>query len=283
HRGDVMEVSNYVRAMRRGLAKLDTLPLSLRLISEIHAELLKNVRGAEKRPGEFRRFQNWIGPAECTLAEATFVPPPPSDVAEAMGKLERFLHDEAPMPLLVKTALIHSQFETIHPFGDGNGRMGRLLVTFYLCQRKALHHPTLYLSYFFKQRRQEYYDRLQKVRDEGDFEAWVRFFLTGVRDVSRDGTETARRIQALREAHRALVSKKLQGSTIGLMLLDRLFTAPLLTVKTVAEVIERTYPIANGLVADFVRLGLLKEITGRARNRVFRYEPYLEIFGELRP
>jgi Fic family protein len=200
-----------------------------------------------------------------------------------MGKLELFLHDESPMPLLVKTALIHSQFETIHPFADGNGRMGRLLMTFYLCERKALRLPTLYLSFFFKQRRAEYYDRLQAVRDRSDYEGWVRFFLTGIRDVSRDGTETARRIQRLREEHRKLVEKRLQGSTIGLTLLDQLFKRPLITVGEAANIIDRTYPIANQLVADLVRLGILREITRQRRNRIFRYEPYIQIFGELKP
>jgi Fic family protein len=280
---DVTEVVNYIRAMNHGLKRLATLPLSLRLIREIHAELLRGVRGGEREPGEFRRSQNWIGPPGCTLADATFIPPPPDEAVKALGDLERFLHDRSPMPLLVKTALVHVQFETVHPFLDGNGRVGRLLVTFLLCVNGALRRPTLYLSYYLKARRQEYYDRLQAVRDSGDFEGWVRFFLTGVRDVSREGTDTARQILALRERHRALITEKLRNPSVGLTLLERLFEQPVVTVHQVAETIKRTYPIANQLVADLERLGLLREITGGSRNRVFEYAPYITIFGELRP
>jgi Fic family protein len=280
---DVTEVVNYIRAMNHGLKRLATLPLSLRLIREIHAELLRGVRGGEREPGEFRRSQNWIGPPGCTLADATFIPPPPDEAVKALGDLERFLHDRSPMPLLVKTALVHVQFETVHPFLDGNGRVGRLLVTFLLCVNGALRRPTLYLSHYLKARRQEYYDRLQAVRDSGDFEGWVRFFLTGVRDVSREGTDTARQILALRERHRTLITEKLRNPSVGLTLLERLFEQPVVTVHQAAETINRTYPIANQLVADLERLGLLREITGGSRNRVFEYAPYITIFGELRP
>lgn len=280
---DVDEVSNYVQAMKLGLERLSTLPLSNRLIREIHEKLLTGTRGHERQPGEFKRFQNWIGSPGSTLTDAAFVPPPPSETIDAMGKLELYLHDERPIPVLVKVALVHAQFETIHPFSDGNGRVGRLLITFLLCERGILRKPTLYLSWFFKQRRDEYYTRLQAVRERGDFEGWIKFFLEGVRDVSRDGTETARRIQRLREEHRSLVSKQLQGSTIGMTLLDHLFRKPIVTVATVKEAIDRSFPVANDLVAEFERIGLLKEITGHARNRVFRFDPYLRIFGELKP
>lgn len=281
--GPVLEVVNYVRAMNLGLERLATLPLSLRLLNEIHRELLRGARGGERTPGEFRRSQNWIGPAGCTLADASFVPPPPEEAKAAMGDLERFLHDERPLPLLVRAALVHAQFETIHPFLDGNGRIGRLLITFLLCVKGVLRRPTLYLSYDFKRRRQEYYDRLQAVRDAGDVEGWVRFFLQGVRDVAREGTETARRILHLREEHRALVTTRLKNSTAGFQLLDRLFEQPVVTVQLVQKHLGRSYPAANDLVAGFERLGLLREITGGARNRVFRYDPYVAIFGELKP
>lgn len=280
---DVLEVSNYVRAMNLGLERLASLPLSLRLIREIHAELLRGVRGQHLAPGEFRRSQNWIGPPGGTLAEATFVPPPPQEVEPALAAFERFLHDERPIPLLVRTALIHAQFETIHPFLDGNGRIGRLLITFFLCAHQALRRPTLYLSHFFKQHRQEYYERLQAVRDAGAFEAWVQFFLRGVRDVSREGTETARQVQHLRESNRALVHKLARGSGAGHVLLDALFAQPVVTVEYVRRIVSRSFPAANQLVADFVRLGLLRQISLGARNRVFAYQPYLDIFGELKP
>jgi Fic family protein len=283
HPDDIAEVVNYTRAMRHGLERLEALPLSLRLLREIHAELLGGVRGSEREPGEFRRSQNWIGPPGCTLASATFVPPPPEEATKALGDLETFLHDRSPMPLLVKTALIHAQFETIHPFLDGNGRLGRLLITFLLCANGALRRPVLYLSDAFKARRQEYYARLQAVRDDGDFEGWLRFFLAGVRDVSRAGTETARGVLALRERHRALVTEKLRNPSAGLVLLERLLEQPVVTVPQVATIIRRTYPVASQLVGDLERLGLLREMTGSARNRLFEYAPYVALFGELRP
>jgi Fic family protein len=283
HPEDIAEVVNYIRAMRHGLERLATLPLSLRLLREIHAELLGGVRGSEREPGEFRRSQNWIGPPGCTLASATFVPPPPEEAMSALGDLETFLHDRSPMPLLVKTALVHAQFETIHPFLDGNGRLGRLLITFLLCVNGALRHPVLYLSGAFKARRQEYYSRLQAVRDDGDFEAWLRFFLAGVRDVSREGTETARGVLALRERHRALVTERLRNPSAALVLLERLLQQPVVTVPQVAAIIKRTYPAASHLVGELERLGLLREVTGGARNRLFEYAPYVALFGELRP
>jgi Fic family protein len=279
----VTEVVNYVRAMNLGLERLATLPLSLRLLREIHAELLRGARGSERTPGEFRRSQNWIGPERCSLAEARYVPPPPDEANAAMGDLERFLHDGSPLPILVRAALVHAQFETIHPFLDGNGRVGRLLITFLLCARGVLRRPMLYLSYDFKRRRQEYYDRLQAVRDTGDVEGWVWFFLEGVRDVAREGTDTARRILRLREEHRILVTAQLKNSTTGIELLDSLFERPVVTVQLVQDLLGRSYPAANDLIAGFVNLGLLREITGGARNRVFQYDPYVAIFGELKP
>jgi Fic family protein len=279
----VAEVVNYVRALNTGLERLAELPLSVRLLREIHAELLRGVRGSDLTPGEFRRTQNWIGAQGGTLRDASFVPPPADDAKTAMGDLEAFLHDESPMPVLVRAALVHAQFETIHPFLDGNGRMGRLLITFLLCVRRVLHRPTLYLSYDFKRRRQEYYDRLQAVRDHGDVEGWVRFFLQGVRDVAREGTETARRVLQLREEHRAMVTSQLKNSVAGIQLLERLFEQPIMTVAMVQDALGRSYPAANDLVAGFERLGLLREMTGGARNRVFQYEPYMAIFGELKP
>ncbi len=216
-----------------GPSRFAQLPLSLRLIREIHAELLRGTRGGERTPGEFRRSQNWIGPERCTLAEARYVPPPPEEALAALGDLERFLHDGGPLPILVRAALVHAHFETIHPFLDGNGRMGRLLITFLLCAKGVLHRPMLYLSYDFKRRQQEYHDRLQAVRDTGDVEGWVWFFLEGVRDVAREGTESARRILRLREEHRNLVTSKLGNSTTGIQLLDSLFERPVVTVQLV--------------------------------------------------
>lgn len=277
---DVQEVVNYVRAMNQGLERLESLPLSLRLIREIHRELLSGVRGANRQPGDFRTSQNWIGPPGCTLREATFVPPPPDRLLDFMGNLESFLHDTAPMPILLRCSIAHAQFETIHPFLDGNGRVGRLLVTFLLCWRDVLRRPLLYLSDYLKRHRQEYYDRLQAVRDEGDWEGWNRFFLRGVRDVAREAADTARRIQQLRESHRALIGREIPGTPTGLVLLDHLFERPMMNVNQVADVIERSYPVANDLVARLEDLGILRETTGQQRNRIYSYAPYLEIFDE---
>jgi Fic family protein len=278
---DVAETSNYVAAMNHGLGRLAELPVSLRLVREIHARLLHGVRGGERTPGEFRTSQNWIGPAGCTLTEATFVPPPPGAMLDALGDFERFLHAESQMPVLIRVGLAHAQFETIHPFLDGNGRVGRLLITFLLCEREVLRRPLLYLSYFLKRHRTEYYDRLQAIRDEGAWEPWVKFFLRGVRAVSVEATENARSLTALREAHRALVMSQLGRRTAnGLALLESLYARPYLTVSGAAETTGLSFNKANSLVAAFVELGLLREVTGRRRDRLFRYEPYLDVFRD---
>ena len=274
---DVPEVVNYVRAMNYGLERLETLPLSNKLLKEIHGELLRDVRGAELSPGEFRRSQNWIGPQGCTLAEAVFVPPSPHDMERSMGELESFLHDKSPFPLLIKCALLHSQFETIHPFLDGNGRLGRLLITFYLCQQGVLKRPLLYLSGYFKERREEYYTRLQAVRDEGDWEGWLKFFLRGISRVSRESADTIRQILIMREEHRHLISQNVRGSALGFQLLDHMFQEPMVSVQRIRDYLDTSYPTANNAIAGLVDLGLLEEITGQTRNRVFAYRPYLDL------
>jgi len=278
---DVREVINYVHAMNYGLERLATLPVSVRLIREIHERLLKGVRGHKLTPGELRRSQNWIGPGGCTLNEATFVPPPPDAVPQALNDLERFLHERDDLPVLVKVGLAHAQFETIHPFLDGNGRVGRLLITFLLCERGVLHKPVLYLSHYFKRHRQEYYDRLQAVRDAGDWEGWLGFFLRGVTDVSAQATETARRILALRERRREQITQSF-GRTAGngLKVLEQLFRTPIISVKKVQTITNTEFPAANQLVQRLIQLGVLKEITGQARNRQFRFEEYVQLFAE---
>ncbi len=278
---DVVEVVNYVRAMNYGLARLAELPLSIRLIKEIHAELLRDVRGSHLTPGELRRSQNWIGPGGCTLAEASFVPPPPDEVPIALGDLEKFLHAPSQLPALVQIGLAHAQFETIHPFLDGNGRIGRLLISFLLCQREILLKPVLYLSHFFKRHRAAYYERLQSVRDTGDWEAWLAFFLRGVAEVSAEATETSRRILALREEHRALVTAHLgRAAANAHRVLEHLFQKPILSVADVRNLTGTTYPAANNLVSRLAQRGIIQEITGHKRNRLFRYEPYIALFGE---
>jgi Fic family protein len=277
---DVDEVINYVEAMNHGLARLKDLPLSVRLIREIHEHLLRGVRGSRLTPGELRRSQNWIGAAGCTLSEATFVPPPPGEVPEALGALEQFLHHPGDLPALVQIGLAHAQFETIHPFLDGNGRVGRLLITLFLCEQEILQKPVLYLSHYFKHNRSAYYERLQAVRDQGDWEGWLEFFLRGVLSVSREATETARRILALRETHRSRITDQLgRAAGNGHRILEHLYERPILNVAEIERLLSVTYAAANGLVARLADLGILQEITGRKRHRVFRYAPYLDLFS----
>ena len=281
---DVDEVVNYVAAMNYGLDRLRELPLSIRLIKEIHERLLQGVRGARLTPGELRRSQNWIGPGGCTLNEATFVPPPPHEVPGALGALESFLHAANDLPQLIQIGLAHAQFETIHPFLDGNGRMGRLLITFLLCQQEILLKPVLYLSHFFKQHRVAYYEHLQAIRDQGHWEQWLAFFLRGIVSVSREATETARRILTLREDHRAAVTTHLgRAAGNGHRVLESLYQRPIVSVAEVQALTGTTYTAANSLVSRLAKLDILQEATGYKRNRVLRYQPYIAIFGENEP
>ena len=278
---DAGEVINHIRAMNEGLERLDDIPVSVRLIREIHATLLHNVRGAHLTPGELRTSQNWIGPAGCTIQEATFVPPPPHAVGEALSRLEIFLHNPGDLPPLVWIGLAHAQFETIHPFLDGNGRIGRLLITFLLCQQKILLKPVLYLSHFFKQHRQEYYEQLQSVRDRGTWESWLDFFLRGVRDVGFEATDTVRAVLALREQHRDLITTQLgRAAGNGQRVLEHLYERPIVAVADVRALIGTTYAAANNLVARMVDCGILQELTGQSRNRVFGYQSYIQLFHE---
>lgn len=276
---DVSEVVNYVRAMNHGIRRLekDEFPLSLRLIREIHAELMQGVRGQERTPGEFRTSQNWIGSKGATLSNASFVPPPAHALMDCLGAFERFIHDHRhDVPVLVRCALAHAQFETIHPFLDGNGRVGRLLITFMLVEAKVLAKPLLYLSVFLKEHRSEYYDRLTAVRAKGDWEGWVKFFLRGVSETAKLASDTGAKIIKLREQHRGMLSKNMHG----IALLDSLFDRPHLDVKRASEVMQCSIVTAGKVVRELQALGILEELTGQARNRVFRYEPYLALFED---
>ncbi len=278
---DVNEVVNYVRAMNHGIKRLAELPVSVRLIREIHVQLLQGVRGSHLTPGELRTSQNWIGPGGCTLNEATFVPPPPYELPQKMAELEKFIHADAGLPLLIKIGLAHAQFETIHPFLDGNGRVGRLLITFLLCEQGVLLKPVLYLSYFFKQNRQQYYEQLQSVRDSGTWEDWLMFFLRGVIDVSNQATTTARKVLTLREEHRHTITEKFgRAAANGHRVLEHLYEHPIVSVVEVQELIGTTYPAANDLVARMVDAGILFEFTGQIRNRKFNYQSYINLFRD---
>ncbi len=273
---DVGEVVNYVKAMNYGLERLETLPLSLRLIREIHGQLLLDTRGGDRQPGEFRQSQNWIGAADAPLSEAAFIPPPPYEMNSALDEFEKYLRNEA-TPVLIHCGLTHAQFETVHPFTDGNGRVGRLLITFLLCHRRVLHRPLLYLSYYLKQNRTEYYDRLMAIRMNGDWEGWLKFFLRGVAETAEMATATVRTIVDLRESHRA----KIQQAGIsrnGLRLLDLLYESPIVSIPLVEERLAVSYGTADSLVAHLERQGLLQEITGAQRNRRYRYGPFLQLF-----
>jgi Fic family protein len=277
---DVSEVVHYVRAMNLGLERLRELPVSIRLIREIHHELITGARGQHLTPGELRQSQNWIGPAGSTIATATFIPPPPHEVPSLLGDIETFLHRDDDLPLLVKVGLAHAQFETVHPFLDGNGRIGRLLITFLLCERQQLQKPVLYLSHFFKRHRQEYYDRLQAVRDDGDWEGWLAFFLQGIEEVSVAAADTARNILVLREDHRRRITEGLgRVAGNGHRVLEQLFEKPIVSVHDVRGITGTTFPAANDVVQRLAGLGILKEMTGRARHRRFLYEPYVNLFN----
>lgn len=276
---DVNEVFNYIKAMNYGIERLKSLPVSVRLIREIHAKLLTGVPGQHLTPGELRTSQNWIGPSGCTLAEASFVPPPPHEAPRALGDLESFLHTDTPLPLLIKIGLTHAQFETIHPFLDGNGRVGRLLIAFMLCEKEVLLKPVLYLSYYFKRYRQQYYEHLQTVRDQGQWEGWLAFFLKGVFEVSQQATDTARHILTLREHHRQIIAEQLgRAAGNGHRVLEHLYEHPVISVAEVQDLIGATYTAANNLVARLVENGIIHEFTGRRRNRRFIYRDYISLF-----
>ncbi len=277
-RNDWQEVQNYVRALNFAIKELNKLPLSNRLLKETHHILMQGVRGSYKAPGEFRKSQNWIGGA--TLKDAVFIPPHHTDVNELMGDLEKFLHNtEINVPHLLRVAIAHYQFETIHPFLDGNGRLGRLLITLYLVSNNILKKPSLYLSDFFERNRQLYYDNLSVARTKNNLAQWVKFFLVGVIETAGKSTKT---FDAIIKLKSTIENRKI--STLGkrvplaLKMLNYLYTKPVVIVNDVIEALEISKPTANAIVKDFVKLKILKEQTGFKRNRVFVFEEYLDLF-----
>lgn len=274
----IREVVNYVNALKWGLERLKELPLSLRLIREIHALLLNNVRGSNKNPGEFRTSQNWIGPPGCTLATASFVPPEPEEMKIALDDLEKYFYDDSFIPSLIKIAIIHSQFETIHPFLDGNGRMGRLLIAFWLCSQNILSQPLLYLSYYFKQNRNEYYQKLMDVRLKGEWESWIKFFLKGVASVSDEATDSAKQIIGLQQRYSELLGREERQSGNYIKLLNNLFETPVISKKEVAELLEVSSNTAGTIVDKFCEIGILKDETPeKQRYKKYIFEEYFEI------
>jgi Fic family protein len=277
---DVEEVSNYVAAMQHGLRRIQTgFPLSLRLIREIHAILLKGGRGANKTPGEFRRSQNWIGGTR--PGNASFVPPPPAEMMEALDRLERFLHDDKHgLPLLVEAGLVHVQFESIHPFLDGNGRLGRLLITLLLCAKGALKQPLLYLSLYFKKHRTQYYDHLQRIRTEGAWEEWLRFFLEGTALTAQEAAETATRILDLFSKDREKIQKLGRPATSALRVHEYMQRKPIANIAAIAKALKLTIPTVTVALKHLLRIGIVEEVTGKRRDRLFTYSRYFNIVSE---
>lgn len=269
---DIKEVRNYVRALEHGIAMLPELPLSLRLIRDIHAKLMEGVRGDKATPGEFRRSQNWIGPAGSTPATAAFVPPPVDVMQECLGDWEKFLHVRDVMPDLIQCAMMHVQFETIHPFLDGNGRVGRLLITLFLMERSRLSQPLLYLSAFIDAHKGDYYDLLQRVRTHGDWIPWIRFFLQGVTEIATEGGQQARELHRLREQYRAQLRDKVNA----LGLIDELFINPYMTINRAVKVLSKTHPTATAAISVLEERGILVEVSGRQWGRYYVCRPILD-------
>lgn len=277
---DVQEVRNYVRAMEYGIERLEKLPLSLRLVREIHERLMQGVRGQHAKPGEFRERQNWIGPSGCSLTEATFVPPPTIEMTAALAEWERFLHEAKDIPPLVQCAMMHYQFEAIHPFLDGNGRVGRLLITFFLCERGHLPQPLLYLSAFFERHRDDYYARLLEVSRSGDWRGWVQFFLRGLAIQASDAVTNSQRILALQQRYREQLQKR-KASPTALAITDELFLNPFVSATRLAKRLGVSFPTVQAAIDRLVEDGLLREVTGRQRNRIYCAEELLRtIEGE---
>ena len=277
---DVQDVSNYVAAMSHGLTRMRSgFPLSLRLIREMHEVLLSRGRGASQQPGEFRRSQNWIGGSR--PGNAAYVPPPPELVENCMGSLELFLHEQRPdLPVLVQAALIHVQFESIHPFLDGNGRIGRLLITLLLCARGVMSEPILYLSLYFKKHRGAYYDLLDRVRTNGDWEAWLHFFLTGVKETAAEATNAAKRMMALFSEHRRQIEALGRPAASVLLVYRHLQRTPIISIVNAAPKIGVSAPTVAKSLEHLRKLGIVREMTGKQRHRMFVYEPYLAILNE---
>ena len=278
---DVREVVQYVKAMYHGLKRLrdHNFPLSLRLIREIHEILLSSGRGSEKMPGEFRTSQNWIGGDR--PGNAKFVPPPPSEVIACMGALEKFFHDkDLHMQVLLKAALIHVQFETIHPFLDGNGRLGRLLITLFLCAEDILLEPLLYLSLYIKQHREMYYDLLQRVRTEGDWESWLLFFLTGVYETANQGVQTSRNILELFQNDQRRIETLGRSTGTALQVFKQLQSMPLMSIQRTSQETHISVPAVTTALTRLQELGIVHEITRRRRDKLYSYEKYIHLLNE---
>ena len=274
---DVSDVINYVKATQYALKRLERLPLCCRLIREIHEVLMENVRGQDKTPGEFRHSQNWIGPANCSLKDARYIPPNVEDMQTAMSDLEKYINENVDYDPLIRAALTHYQFETIHPFLDGNGRIGRLLILLYLMEQRLIEKPVIYISYFLKKNQIEYYDRISEVRRTGNFEQWIRFFLEAVSKAASDSLEAIRQLSVLHDTNVEKLPKTTRSKDNLRAVFDYIEQYPIIDIKRTAKELEVSYNTVAAAVRKLVELGILQETTNAARNRVFAYEEYLAI------
>ena len=274
---DVSDVINYVKATQYALKRLERLPLCCRLIREIHEVLMENVRGQDKTPGEFRHSQNWIGPANCSLKDARYIPPNVEDMQTTMSDLEKYINENVDYDPLIRAALIHYQFETIHPFLDGNGRIGRLLILLYLMEQRLIEKPVIYISYFLKKNQIEYYDRISEVRRTGNFEQWIRFFLEAVSKAASDSLEAIRQLSVLHDTNVEKLPKTTRSKDNLRAVFDYIEQYPIIDNKRTAKELEVSYNTVAAAVRKLVELGILQETTNAARNRVFAYEEYLAI------
>lgn len=274
---DVAEVVSYIKAAMYALERLKTLPLCNRLIREVHNVLMQNARGSDKNPGEFRRSQNWIGGQGSTISTAKYIPPCPDDMTEAISDLEKFIHEDDYMNPLIKAALIHYQFETIHPFLDGNGRIGRLLVTLFLVDKNVITSPIFYISYFLKLNRIEYYDRMTEVRDKGNYEQWVKFFLTAINESAKDAIRTIEELSALNAINEGIISKMRKAKFNTLRLFDYLKKNPIIDIRKTADALGLSYNTASAAVKRLTDAGVLAQSENKGRRKIFIYEGYLKI------
>lgn len=274
---NVADVVNYIKATEFAIKRLNELPLCNRLIKETHAVLMEGVRGQEKSPGEFRRSQNWIGGQGSTLKNARYIPPSPDDMIEAMSDLEKYINADDELDALIRAALIHYQFETIHPFLDGNGRVGRLLITLFLMEKKVLSTPALYISYFLKKNRVEYYDRMTEVRAKGNYEQWVIFFLRALLESAEDATATIDELIALHDKNAAVISNMGRAAKNAMLVFEYLEANPIIEIRKTAEALSITFNTASSAIKRLADAGILVQTTNASRNRTFAYEDYLSI------
>lgn len=277
---DVADVVNYIKATEYAIKRLKSLPLCNRLLRETHAVLMENVRGQEKNPGEFRSSQNWIGGQGSTIKNARYIPPCPEDMAVAISDLEKYINDNETYDVLIRAALIHYQFETIHPFLDGNGRIGRLLITLYLMEKGALSTPALYISYFLKKNRVEYYDRMTEVRTKGNYEQWVRFFLQAIKECAEDAILTIDELDALHQRNTAVIIGMGRTAKNALLLFNYLEANPIIDIKKTSQALGVSYNTVATQVKRFIDMGILVQTDSASRNRTFSYKEYLDILRD---